>query len=139
MQVAFFEKSTVNTVRCGFFYSIFAVIFFSFSTADKASAQEVIWQDSLSYDFGEISQNHPVTHTFHFTNMNTDTIDIETVRSDCGCTETDWTKEEIPPGSAGKVIVIFDSKHVGPFKKKVRVYFRQFKKAHILHISGKVL
>lgn len=103
-----------------------------------AAGQEIVWRDSLHFDFGEITQGRPVHHVFHFTNNSTDTIDIETVRTDCGCTDTEWTKTDIPPKSSGTVTVNFDAKNRGYFNRKVRVYFRQMKKPSVLRISGTV-
>lgn len=114
---------------------LFSTIFLLFF-AKIAFAQDVAWRDSTSFDFGEIAHKHETTHVFYFTNLLQDSIEIETVRTDCGCTESVWGEKAIAPGKNGYVKVKFDAYNQGYFKKKLKVYFKSRKKSHKLYITG---
>lgn len=67
------------------------------------------WESTL-YNFGTIKQGDVVNHTFKFTNNGTDPLQIQSTLASCGCTVPEHTKEPIPPGGTGEVVVRFDSK-----------------------------
>ena len=67
------------------------------------------WESTL-YNFGTIKQGDVVNHTFKFTNSGTEPLQIQSTSASCGCTVPDHTKEPIPPGGTGEVVVRFDSK-----------------------------
>ena len=76
------------------------------SEASNASFQ---WESTL-YNFGSIKQGDVVNHTFKFTNSGTEPLQIQSTSTTCGCTVPEHTKESIPPGGTGEVVVRFDSK-----------------------------
>ena len=103
-----------------------------------ALAQEsVIWTDStLTFDYGDIDYGPVYPHEFVFFNNTTDTLSIETIRVDCGCTVPDWENISIPPKTYGSILVTYNPKRHGYFSEKVRVFFRELKKPEILKVSG---
>lgn len=76
------------------------------SEASNASFQ---WESTL-HNFGSIKQGDVVNHTFKFTNSGTEPLQIQSTSTTCGCTVPEHTKEPIPPGGTGEVVVRFDSK-----------------------------
>lgn len=95
------------------------------SKALSAHAREaystVIRWTGLVFDFGEIRQKTPVSHTFKFTNAGDEPIVISSVRASCGCTVTSYSKEPVPPGSEGFVKATYDAARVGVFSKTITV------------------
>ena len=104
-----------------------------FSTTSK-----VEWVTPLEHDFGDIIHKKPVEHFFKFKNTTSEPILIDNVRTTCGCTTPDWTWEPIAPDSTSHIRVVFDAKKTGFFKKRVKVFLSNQKKATILKISGYV-
>lgn len=99
---------------------------------------KVVWQNGKEFDFGSIESGATHTTIFHFKNMSTDTLTIETVRTTCGCTAAHHTLEPVPPQGNGTVEVAFHSESKRGFHKKIMVFFDRQKKAEVLHIRGEV-
>ena len=66
--------------------------------------------EESEFDFGDINQGDVVEHTFKFTNTGDAPLIIENASASCGCTVPQHTKESIPPGGTGEIVVRFDSK-----------------------------
>ncbi|HMG13970.1 MAG TPA: DUF1573 domain-containing protein [Saprospiraceae bacterium] len=113
---------------------VLALIFISLS----CYSQDIIWQDSTHYDFGDLKLNNSATHDFIFLNNSKQNIFVETVRTTCTCTDTEWTGSAVLPGKQGKVRAIFNSHDLGYFNKKLKVYFKDIKGAIILRVEGNV-
>lgn len=99
-------------------------------------AQVVVWRDTTEADLGDILHLQPATHDFYFTNASIDTLRIDNVRPSCGCTSPEWAQTAIPPGGEGSIRITYDARDVGYFRKKIKVYFNQQRKAELLFISG---
>lgn len=68
------------------------------------------WKESTLYNFGNIKQGEVVEHVFEFTNTGTEDLQISGTSASCGCTVPEHSKDPVPPGKTGKVVVKFDSK-----------------------------
>ncbi len=66
--------------------------------------------ETTEHDFGTINEGDKVTYTYKFKNTGQAPLIIENVRPSCGCTAPSWTKEPIPVGGEGEVVVEFNSK-----------------------------
>ncbi|NIQ93339.1 MAG: DUF1573 domain-containing protein, partial [Desulfuromonadales bacterium] len=55
------------------------------------------------FDFGRIFQGDKVRHAFEFTNAGDATLNVEKVRTSCGCTAALVSSEAIAPGDRGKI------------------------------------
>lgn len=92
-----------------------------------------------SHDFGQVPEaGGEITYSFEFTNTGKAPVIITDVKSSCGCTTPEWTKQPVPPGKKGSVKAIFDPKdRPGIFDKEITVSTttEQVK----LKISGEVL
>lgn len=113
-----------------------ALIILIFTGIFTIQGQVIEWSDSTHFDFGEIQQGIDVQHVFLFTNQLAKPIQIETVRTDCGCTETEWDEKMLEPHQSGQIIVKYDAYRRGYFKKKIRVFFKKVKRSQTLIIEG---
>lgn len=77
--------------------------------SDLSSGASFQWESTM-YNFGTIQQGEVVNYTFKFTNNGTDDLQIQSTSASCGCTVPNHTKEPIPPGGMGEIVVRFDSK-----------------------------
>jgi len=66
--------------------------------------------EETSYDFGDINQGDVVDHTFKFTNVGEAPLVISNIRTTCGCTTPEYTKDPIAPGETGEILVQFNSR-----------------------------
>jgi len=101
-------------------------------------AARLVWQTERDHDFGEIRQGRPVKFVFQYKNTGDSPLTLETVRTTCGCTAAQWTEGPVAPGGTGDISVEYDAYQGGAFKKKIRVFFQEQKKAEILWIRGDV-
>ncbi len=73
------------------------------------------------HDFGEITKEKPVTHTFTFKNEGNAPLIISSVKTSCGCTASNYTKEAIAPGEFGEVTATYNAAKEGTFNKSIQV------------------
>lgn len=64
----------------------------------------------IEHDFGTITEGDVVEHTFSFTNNGQAPLIIQNAVGSCGCTVPTYTKDPIPVGETGEIVVKFDSK-----------------------------
>jgi hypothetical protein len=78
--------------------------------------------DSLSHDWGRVTDEKPLEHIFKFTNTSDRTITIKSVTATCGCTVPQLAKKVYAPGEAGEIKVQFNpTNRRGPQQKGVTV------------------
>jgi len=79
--------------------------------------------EKLNHNFGTIKEEDgTVEYTFKFKNNGNQPLLINTVRSSCGCTVAEWSKEPIPPGSEGSIKVGYNPlRRPGAFRKSITV------------------
>jgi len=96
----------------------------------------VEWEGDTSHEMGDLIRNQPATHEFVFRNVSGEPVVIDNVRTSCGCTVPEWDEVPIAPDSTGVIAVTYDARDLGYFKKKVKVYFSNQRKAEVLFIEG---
>ena len=64
--------------------------------------------EAAKHDFGKISDDASVSHTFKFKNTGDKTITINNVHPSCGCTSAPLTKKTYGPGEAGQIDITFN-------------------------------
>lgn len=79
------------------------------SDEQKAKAPRLSF-DKVSHDFGRISENSKVSVDFAYTNTGKSPLNIRDTRTNCGCTVSALSKEDLKPGETGKLSVTFDPK-----------------------------
>jgi hypothetical protein len=100
------------------------------------TTSSVFWLNEPEHDFGWMAKGTPQTHLFQFKNTSTDSLHIETIRTTCGCTAPTWSEAAIAPDSIGVVAIEYDAQRAGYFKKKIKVFFAEQRKAELLLIEG---
>ncbi|MCZ6691716.1 MAG: DUF1573 domain-containing protein [Planctomycetota bacterium] len=74
-------------------------------------------------DFGEVSHGQIPSRSFPFTNRGDRDLIITRLRPSCGCVSARVSRERIPPGGSGEILVAYDSKgQRGPDRRRVYVY-----------------
>ena len=58
---------------------------------------------------------------FNFTNSGNKDLIIQNVQSSCGCTIPKKPEGPIAPGESSEIIVKYDTKRTGPFRKTITV------------------
>jgi hypothetical protein len=96
------------------------------------------WLTETDHDFGTLKKDHPAWFAFKYKNISNAPLVLETVRTTCGCTAASWTEEAILPGETGVINIEYDAYHGGTFRKKIKVFFKEQKKAETLWIGGDV-
>ena len=99
---------------------------------------KVHWLSDTEHEFGDIVLRQPVRHTFSFRNISDQPITIDNVRTSCGCTGTTWSFEPVLPDSTSTIIVEYDAKQPGYFRKYAKIFFSGQRRAETLWITGYV-
>jgi hypothetical protein len=78
--------------------------------------------DSMVYDFGKLAAGEMVKHSFMFTNVGNQVLEINTVQPSCGCTTAgEWTRK-VEPGQTGQIPLQFNTaNYSGQVMKHVTV------------------
>ncbi|MDR2809589.1 MAG: DUF1573 domain-containing protein [Tannerellaceae bacterium] len=109
----------------------------SFTYAQKSA---IISSEMQTYDFGMIAEAEGLaTHSFTIKNTGTGPLVIHRITASCGCTQPEWSKAPISPGSAGEVKISYNPKgRPGPFYKSVAIYSNAKNERLTLYIKGTV-
>lgn len=117
------------------------------ATSQKGSAarqwtpyDNLVEVDRTVHDFGDIlSSDGPVSCSFSLRNISKDPVAILQVISSCGCTDVEWTREDIDPGKCGKISATYkNDAGAVPFDKTLTVYVSGLKRPFVLHLRGVV-
>lgn len=101
-------------------------------------ANPITWKND-TIEVGDIPQGIPKLIEFEFKNTGISVVKITDVHGSCGCTTTDYTKEEIAPGKTGIIKATFNAINVGGFTKTVTVKTTAEENTKVLVFKGKVL
>ncbi|MES2811601.1 MAG: DUF1573 domain-containing protein [Bacteroidota bacterium] len=110
-----------------------ATLLMSFSVNSAIS-----WK-SDTVDVGEIPQGTPKMIQFTFKNTGNKEVIISSVKTTCGCTASDYTKEAIAPGKSGFVKATYNAAVKGNFTKTVTVITNADETAKVLTLKGNVI
>ena len=90
------------------------------------------------YDFGSLQYKKEAEHSFRFINPGETPLVIYDVKTSCGCTVPEWTKQPIKPGKTGEIKIKYDAAFPGVFHKEISVYYNGQDSPVKLSIRGKV-
>jgi len=90
-------------------------------------------------DYGEIKKGSDGTRVFQFKNIGNAPLVIENVYSSCGCAVPSWTKNPIPPGASGEIVVKYNTDIVGPIRRTISINSNADEPTKAVKIKGKVL
>jgi len=119
------------------FSLLLIMVFSAIQPADAGS--KVVWLDETEYEFGDIPHDEPVQHTFTFKNISGEPLRIDNVRTSCGCTGTTWSFEPVSADSTSTIVLEYDAKQPGYFRKYAKVFFNGQRRAEKLWVTGFVL
>lgn len=123
------------------FFGAFALLAQQNSTTpaanDNPNAPDIKFV-KLVHDYGTIVKEADGNCEFEFQNTGKEPLVLSDVRSSCGCTVPQWTREPILPGKKGTIKVHYDTKRIGPINKTVTVMSNAKTPSVVLRISGNV-
>ncbi len=64
--------------------------------------------EKARHDFGRVTDDSPIPHSFKFTNTSDKTITINNVHPSCGCTSAPLTKKTYGPGETGQIDITYN-------------------------------
>lgn len=91
------------------YLSVCLVLVFCVFVSSSWAAAPKIEVEQQNFNFGRIYQGEKVEHTFSFENTGDAPLNVEKVRTSCGCTAALLSAEVIGPGERGGVRTTFDS------------------------------
>lgn len=106
--------------------------------AIQASAQQITAKHEV-IDCGNVAYENPVTVKFELKNSGHSALQINKVRTSCGCTTVEYPKGSIPAGDAFTVSATYDAQQMGHFKKDIGLYSNASDKPFYLSIRGVVM
>jgi hypothetical protein len=81
----------------------------SVSLVSKDSSYAEIQFDSEIHDFGKANKGIKLEHSFELTNTGTDTLIINDIQTECGCTEVELAKRILLPGETAILMVTLNT------------------------------
>jgi hypothetical protein len=115
------------------------LLYYYFLCPSVAALNPIIWLTETEHDFGDIPREQPATFQFVFRNISADTLSIDNVRTECGCTTPDWSERRIAPQDTAHIAITYDAIKMGSFEKSISVWIHGYRKGTYLTISGQVL
>jgi len=64
--------------------------------------------DEMDYDFGSINEGEKIRHTFTFSNVGEDNLEVY-ARSTCSCTVSSFSSRKLFPGDSGDITIELDT------------------------------
>jgi Protein of unknown function (DUF1573) len=105
---------------------------------DTANMAKIIFE-TVSHNFGSITEGEVIKHVFKFKNVGTVPLVISDIQTSCGCTATEWQHAPIAVGASSEVRVQFNSEGKdGVQEKPVRVIANTLPNETVLMLSGQV-
>ena len=106
--------------------------------AAAAAVNPLNWR-TTKMDLGEVSVGVAKSLTFEFTNTSDEAVTILEAKGSCGCTNVQFPKEEIAPGSTASISASFTSSKVGMFKKNIKIKTSASEEYTYLNFQGEVI
>lgn len=118
-----------------------ALIVFTVGLATFAPAQPTLTiTGGTKFDLGTLYRGAVAEHRVEIRNTGTGTLTLGRVDVSCGCTGTVVSKESIPAGSTGTILITFNSKNFsGPVHKTVTIHSNAAEEATMLEFTARVV
>ena len=100
---------------------LFILLIFAPLALSAQASGPMISFDMETIDYGDITKGSNGVRTFTFENTGDAPLDIQGVRSSCGCTIPKKPEAPIEPGKKGEITVRYDTNRVGIFRKTITV------------------
>ncbi len=107
---------------------------------DANTQSPEIFFETPNFDFGKVYKGQKVEHIFKFVNRGTSDLEINKVKTSCGCTAAILSDKIIPPGETGEIKTTFSTgSYRGKAKKSITVKSNDPKNlSYMLTISGEI-
>ncbi|MFY0599879.1 MAG: DUF1573 domain-containing protein [Cyclobacteriaceae bacterium] len=115
-------------------YTVF-VLSLAMAITVVASVGSLSWK-ATSLDLGEIKANESIDLSFSFENTTSEEVFITNAKGSCGCTQVEFSKEGIAPGSTAEITAKFKSSKVGAFNKTIKVTTSASEEQTVLSFRG---
>jgi hypothetical protein len=119
------------------FTVLFAVLVFACSPTVSRNDASISFSKG-KHDFGTIPYKKEAIYSFEFTNPGKTMLIINDVKTSCGCTVPEWSKEPIRPGGKGQIKIKYDAEFPGMFHKTVEILYNGIGSPDSLEIKGEV-
>ncbi|MDA9878906.1 DUF1573 domain-containing protein [Flavobacteriaceae bacterium] len=111
----------------------------SFSAYAQETSSQIQFE-TTTLDYGTIENGSNGERVFSFKNTGNADLIIKDVKSSCGCTIPKKPDGPIAPGEGSEIVVRYDTKRTGPFRKTITITTNQESNPVIaLKIKGTVL
>jgi len=120
---------------------ILSLLCFMFTIDASAKKFPVLKFEKTTIEFGELDPDNPVvTCVFKFTNVGKAKLIINQVKTTCGCTTADYTKDPISPGATGFITVKYDGTATRPGRimKTIQIYSNAKESMSRIFIRGEL-
>lgn len=84
---------------------------------DRSKIAQITFEE-LTFNFDTVAEGTMVSHRFRFRNSGEANLLIHSIRSTCGCTATDWSKELIKSQDTSSILVTFNTEEKVNFQNK---------------------
>lgn len=91
------------------------------------------------FDYGKIVQDANGTHNFIYKNTGKEPLILSNVRSSCGCTIPQWSREPLLSGKQDTIKVKYDTHRLGSFSKTVSIFSNAKEPTVVVRIQGEVV
>lgn len=118
------------------FYSFVFLVLLSACSTTVTRNDASIGFNKEKHDFGTIAYKKEAACTFEFSNTGKSVLIIYDVKTSCGCTVPEWTKEPILPGKKGLLKIKYDAAFPGVFRKTIDVTYNGSGSPVSLEING---
>ena len=119
-------------------YKIIFLFLLLFVLSCQYNDKGIIEFKQMVYTVGEIPYKSNGECKFSFTNIGNSPIIIRNVLVSCECLQAKWSHKEISPTDTGFVIIRKDTRIIGKFNDKIRVYHSGENSPNTLRIMGNV-
>ncbi len=105
---------------------------------ENPNAPAISFEETL-FDYGTIAQGSDGTHNFIYKNTGKEPLIFTRVRSSCGCTIPEWSREPLMSMQQDTIKVKYDTNRLGRFSKTISVFSNAKRPMVVVRIQGEVV
>jgi len=105
---------------------------------NNPNAPVITFNENL-FDYGTIAQDGDGIHLFIYKNTGKEPLVLSKVRSSCGCTIPEWSREPLLSGKQDTLKVSYDTHRIGRFNKTISIFSNASKAMEVVRIQGEVV
>lgn len=105
---------------------------------ENPNAPVISFEETL-FDYGSIAQGSDGTHNFIYKNTGKEPLVFSRVRSSCGCTIPEWSREPLLSMQQDTIKVKYDTNRLGRFSKTISVFSNAKRPMVVVRIQGEVV